>query len=583
MANYHVNYLTGSDSTGDGSTGTPWATINHALVTGPVTTGDVVKVVGSTTTDLTTGGTVSTNDRTNEIATPTDLTGSLSVGDIIIVSPNISDGAEFNGWMHTEVQAITSTVLTTRGYWVFPNQTGLSMTITKVNDVIATGTNETVANAQLYTGAVIECGYDATFTSVIGHTYWVNSNAGVGGQSGTYFDINGNGSIGAWNSAMPLFRNVAFCRYRQGIEMAFGQYCYANNIILLNTRASSGDQSFYAGPGTDASTLIYLNDCDGAVLDKNYMQYSRSGDNAIGNMAPMNIFCSQNRDRKMERQGGSIQDLTSYCITGNDFGVSTPFNFSYNFYVTGAISLMGLDSAAYQANYYRLPAVMTGIGQVTPTSWKIVKNGKAASDLPWNYIINNADNAIAGNSYIKLPAGTSIKDAGFYTTGGSTAASSYNAPITLQDDNGLWTTMNSSIFYQQNLVDQEAGNSCLEIYTTAGVTYAGKNTGSTIFSFPAGNAGQRLTGVTFRYKKLSGALSGYNIKTEMAGYMLTLGGINMSQTSWADSTATISSSSQNFIGSLTPNTLVTCFLENTGQNATDTHSALIDSITPIYS
>ena len=583
MANYHVNYLTGSDSTGNGSTATPWATINHALVTGPVTTGDVVKVVGSTTTDLTTTGTVSTNDRTNEIATPSDLTGSLSVGDIIIVSPNISDGAEFNGWMHTEVQAITSTVLTTRGYWVFPNQTSLSMTITKVNDVIATGTNETVADAQLYTGAVIECGYDATFTSVIGHTYWVNSNAGVGAQSGTRFDINGNGSVGAWNSAMPLFRNVAFCRYRQGIEMAFGQYCYANNIILLNTRASSGDQSFYAGPGTDASTLIYLNDCDGAVLDKNYMQYSRQGDNAIGNMAPMNIFCSQNRDRRMERQGGSIQDLTSYCITGNDFGVSTPFNFSYNFYITGAVSLMGLDSAAYQANYYRLPAIMTGIGQVTPTSWKIVKNGKATSDLPWNYIINNADNAIAGNSYIKLPAGTSIKDAGFYTIGGSTAASSYNAPITLQDANGLWTTMNSSIFYQQNLVDQETGDSCLEIYTTAGATYAGKNTGSTICSFPAGNAGQRLTGITFRYKKLSGGLSGYNIKSEMAGTMITLAGINMSSTNWADSTATISSSSQNWLGSLTPDTLVTCFLENTGSSASDTHSALIDSITPIYS
>ena len=31
MANYHVNYLTGSDSTGDGSTGTPWQTISHAL------------------------------------------------------------------------------------------------------------------------------------------------------------------------------------------------------------------------------------------------------------------------------------------------------------------------------------------------------------------------------------------------------------------------------------------------------------------------------------------------------------------------------------------------------------------------
>ena len=36
---------------------------------------------------------------------------------------------------------------------------------------------------------LVECGYDATFTSVIGHTYWVNSAVGVGGRSGTKFSI----------------------------------------------------------------------------------------------------------------------------------------------------------------------------------------------------------------------------------------------------------------------------------------------------------------------------------------------------------------------------------------------------------
>ncbi len=585
MANYHVNYLTGSDSTGDGSTGTPWATINHALVTGPVTTGDVVKVVGSTTTVLTTGGTVSTNDRTNEIATPTDLTGSLNVGDIIIVSPNISDGAEFNGWMHTEVQAITATVLTTRGYWVFPNQTGLSMTITRVNGVIDTNVQESIVDAQLYTGAVIECGYDATFTSVVGHTYWANSNTGVGGQTGSKFSISNNGSTGSWNSGMPLFRNIAFARWQYGINMSFGQYAYANNIILLNANATAGGQGFYAAPGTDASTLIYLNDCDGAVMDKNYMQYSYLGtDNCIGNMAPMNLFIAVNRDRKMERQGGRVQDVTSYCITGADFGTSSPFNQSYNLHVTGAVSMMGIDSSAYQANYYRIPALMTGTGQITPTSWKIVKNGKAASDLAFGFIINTSDNGIAGNSYIKLPAGTSIKDADFVTlAGGNSPGSSYNTGQTFQDDNGLWTASNGTVFYQQNLVDQETGDSCLEIYTTAGAAYSGYNSGSTICSFPAGNAGQRLTGMTFRYKKLSGGLSGYTVKTDMGGAFVTIGNLNLASTNWADSTITIFNTPLRWIGSLPADSLVTCFLLNTGTSATDTHSALIDSITPIYS
>jgi len=582
MANYHVNYLTGSDVTGDGSTSTPWATINHALVTSAATTGDVIKVVGSTTTDLTTGGTVSTLDRTNAIATPTDLTSSLAVGDIIIVSPNITDGAEFNGWMHTEVAAITATTLTTRGYWVFPNQTSLSMTITKVNDVIPTNEQENIVDAQLYTGAVIECGYDATFTSVGGHTYWANSSTGVGGQTGTKFNITNNGGIGTWNSGMPLFRNIAFARFQYGIKVEFGKYAYANNIVLLNARADAGGQGFYAGPGTDARTLVYLNDCDGAIMDKNYYQYARYSDNAVGNMAPMHLFVSQNRDRKMERQGGVIKDLTSYCITGNGFGNSTPFNASYNLIINGAIVLMGLDSVAYEANYYRLPAIMTGFGQVTPTSLKIVKNGKLASDMPFNFMLNSDDGALAGNSYVKLPAGQSIKDADFYTVaGGNDAGSIFNTPASLEDVNGIWTNANMTIFFKENLVDQETGNSCLEIYKTAGITYSGYNSSSVICAFPAKNAGQTLTGITFRYKKLSGEASGYNVNTSMSGSMISAGNINMSNLNWANSTVTPSTIAQNWINSLGPSDVLTFFLSSS--NSGDTHSALIDSITPIYS
>ena len=582
MANYHVNYLTGSDVTGDGSTSTPWATINHALVTSAATTGDVIKVVGSTTTELTTGGTVSTNDRTNSIATPTDLTTSLAVGDIIIVSPNITDGAEFNGWMHTEVEAITANTLTTRGYWVFPNQTSLSMTITKVNDVISTNVQENITNAQLYTGAIIECGYDATFTSVVGRTYWVQSNTGVGGQSGTKFNITNNISIGTWDSGMPLFRNIAFARFQYGIQMEFAKYAYANNIVLLNAYAGAGGQGFYAGPGTDARTLIYLNDCDGALMDKNYYQYARYLDNPVGNMAPIHAFVSQNRDRRMERQGGIIKDLTSYCITGNDFGMATPFNYSYNLIINGAVVLMGLDSAAYQANYYRTPAIMTGFGQVTPTSWKIVKNGKLASQLPFNFIINSSDGAIVGNSYVKLPAGQSIKDADFYTViGGNSQGSIFNTQASLEDTDGIWTNTSATIFFKEDLVNQETGNSCLEVYKTAGTGYSGYNGGSFVCSFPAGNAGQTLTGITFRYKSLGGSASGYYVVTSMGGAMISLGSINMSNLNWANSTVTLGIQPQNWINSLDPNTLVTCFLDD-GANTT-THNALIDSITPIYS
>ena len=96
MANYHVNYLTGSDVTGDGSTGNPWASISYALTTSSAATGDVIKVVGSTKTTLDTAASPNANGRTNVLNTSVDLSASLAAGDIVIISPNITDGAEFD-------------------------------------------------------------------------------------------------------------------------------------------------------------------------------------------------------------------------------------------------------------------------------------------------------------------------------------------------------------------------------------------------------------------------------------------------------------------------------------------------------
>ena len=347
MANYHVNYLTGSDVTGDGGTVNPWATIQHALTTSSASTGDVIKVVGSTTTDLTTTATFASNDVTKNITTGVDLTGSLAVGDTVIISPNMSDGAEFNGWMHTQVEAITSTVLTTTGYHMYPLQSTLSVTITKINDRITGNTAETINNAQLYTGSIVECGYDATFTSVVGRTYWDNTTVGVAARSGSKFTINSSGSTGRWNSAMPLFRNMGFIRYQYGMGMEFGAVAYANNIVILNGEAKAGFTGFYAAPNTDSRTLLYVNDCDASIFDKNYYQYAAQGgatsDNAIGNMAPMHAFVNQNRFRRMERQGGNIKDFTGWAKEGGVFGLAIPFNQSYNLNITGDIVMLGIN------------------------------------------------------------------------------------------------------------------------------------------------------------------------------------------------------------------------------------------------
>ena len=381
-----------------------------------------------------------------------------------------------------------------------------------------------------------------------------------------------------------MFRNIAFCKYEYGIAVQFGRYAYATNVILLNANATAGGQGFYAGPGTDASTPLYLNDCDGAPMDKNYMVYSIQGDEAISNMATQKLYINVNRDRKMERGGGIAKGLVGYSQIGNDFGAATMLNQSYNYNISGDIVLMAIDSTDYgSATYYKLPTVMSGVGQVTPSSLKVVRNGKAAADTPICFILNTSDNAVNGNSYVKLPSGVSIKDADFATVAVANQPGTLsNAAQTYEDTDGLWTTDSGSIFTKQNLVDQETGNSCLEIFQTKGVTYTGYNSSGTIAAFPAGNAGLRLTGITFRYKKISGTQSGFQVRMPIGGsYNESLGNVNFSSTTYSDSTVTIGTRAMAFINASDPSQLMQITL-NDSDTVNEFHG-LIDSITPIYS
>lgn len=583
MANYHVNYLTGSNTTGDGSTASPWATISYALDTSNASTGDVIKVVGSTTTNLTTTATFASNDITQNITTGIDLTGSLSVGDTVIISPNMSDGEEFNGWMHTQVEAITSTVLTTSGYHMYPFQSTLSVTITKINDRITGNTAETINDAQLYAGALVECGYNTEFTSVIGRTYWDNTTVGVASASGIKFTINSSGSSGRWNTAMPLFRNIGFIRYSRGMEVPFTASAYANNIVQLCGTPNAGGTGFYAAPNTDSRTLFYINDCENAIMDKNYYQYNAEGDNAILNGAPMHAFVNQNRFRRLERGGGNIKDFTGWAKEGSVFGMAIPFNQSYNLNITGDIVMLGINETDITngSQYYKASVLTSGVAQITPTSFKLVRNGRTAIQTPFNFISNIKDNAIAGNSYVKLPSGQSLKD--LYLVG-TNAESFFNTPMTWVDSNGTWITAgDGTIFAKENLVDQDTGNSCLELYKAPGTSYAASNSMPIIAAFPAGNAGLKLTGLTFRYKKVGGTSHYYYLRTYIGGGTAFLNGANFDSTTYTNLTVNFEPTDKGYkwVQSCAPSTIIPIFGSHNDNSATS--NLLIDSITPIYS
>jgi hypothetical protein len=245
---------------------------------------------------------------------------------------------------------------------------------------------------------------------------------------------------------------------------------------------------------------------------------------------------------------------------------------------------MGLDSYYYTEDYYRQVALMTGTGQVAPTSWKIVKNGGNPLWTPYNYIINDKDNSVNGFSYVKLPAGSSVVNEIIATGSMETNA---NAQLTIVDDDGTWSSYNATVMWKQNLVDQETGNSCLEIVLAKGSGYATERNSTYLAAFPAQNAGLKLTGLEIRKKNLGlSTTTSITLKSPIAGTYagevemgsFTTGAIG----SWNTATVTISNNVSRWIDNqVGPDVLIPIYFRTLSSSATT--RILIDRITPIYS
>ena len=94
MAIYCIDYLNGSNVTGDGTSSLPWATLEYAILNTTKVAGDEFRIhAGLTPTLLDSACTQNAvpSTSTSTIFTSVDLTGSLTVGDWIFVGDNISD------------------------------------------------------------------------------------------------------------------------------------------------------------------------------------------------------------------------------------------------------------------------------------------------------------------------------------------------------------------------------------------------------------------------------------------------------------------------------------------------------------
>ena len=145
MAYYCINYLTGSNVTGDGTNAAPWQTVGYASTqinggTGYVA-GDEMRIAGSTKSEIlgtVTRASIVTDRMTFD--TSVDLTASLAAFDVVEIGGAWSNNGG-GGDMVWQVQAVTSTTITIYNNTRAPFIPGITYDIYKINGAVSVTVN----------------------------------------------------------------------------------------------------------------------------------------------------------------------------------------------------------------------------------------------------------------------------------------------------------------------------------------------------------------------------------------------------------------------------------------------------------
>jgi hypothetical protein len=115
MAYIYTNYLTGNDTTGDGTTGSPYKTLMKGLA--GATSGDEIRSAGGQWTPIT--GTMTFTNGLNTVSTTTDLRSVIAAQDTL----TFEDGQFGFDKFHVRVNTITATTITLFCLWTGPTIT----------------------------------------------------------------------------------------------------------------------------------------------------------------------------------------------------------------------------------------------------------------------------------------------------------------------------------------------------------------------------------------------------------------------------------------------------------------------------
>jgi hypothetical protein len=358
MAFIHTNFLTGNDSTGNGSTSTPYKTVYKAVQV--AASSDFIKVAGGQwSSNL--SGTFTFTQNSNIINTSVSQVGTVLVDDIL----SFADGQFGFDKFHIKVTAVGASTITTVMFW--------SMATTTVSDVrrietyhysSSTATAfETWSTSDVQptgrTGITISGGWSTDFTTqggwtVIRRTGQTITTANSGnGFAFTYTGGGpGSGGLGQWGTDLIWDRFMA----------------HTANLFAPTTNATGSsfaikDLAFVKGVLTSSSSF-YLGIWQADPLVPSVMYNSTPG--AWTNMNAINANQANNTDR--------------------------PSVFECDVWTTCSVTSAGTANSAQGASF---GSTNTGEGTINQLNLKLRTDTVTSGDYVFYSLWSNAGNASA--------------------------------------------------------------------------------------------------------------------------------------------------------------------------------------------
>jgi len=542
MADFHVDYINGSNATGDGSAGNPWGTITYALTESAAGAGDTVKVAGS---GLTTVDSTATLSAVDTLTTTTDLTSSIAVGDIVKVMPN--GVTEFQDWPTFYVVAITATTIQFHEDCYMPGdwRTGTSTYTIKTIDSIygTTTTVEDVAN-QLGAGADVIGGYNSTFTAIVGLTYIRRTGMGGGSGTGTgWIFRTSNNNINQAN-----FENFHFSQFSKAIDTEYGSSYFGDNLhFYSNSSEAQGSYGEVYKKSGGPSTCYYLN-TDGRV---GIGAYQNNFINA-GYDPEQHIYQFIGNENMEFTVGNTIKKLVvwnpGFNSNGAAFGRtanirSNEQQFTDCDYTTNIIEANRGGFGGVHQNVMLFNNCWGNLNSLT------LIDGNTTND--WYFTPGSLEGYLSTNKYtMKFPTGFSFTSSSILPHFAGARDGNATGGLTSEvwkDDNGYWNTQQGGTYERVNTTDYDTGNSSREIILTSRMAYSSADP-STLLAQITKTTTSAPTSITIRYKCTSSPDTSFGTRLyfgwKSAGYNadLTTGNVNVTcDGTWRDVTYTCAS------------------------------------------